>query len=127
MNGTYTYPALDLYITITPDVINENIGGSTASEVVSNAISPSPLMVGQQVKLEASPPGVLTGGVKWSFDSAALGDVVGSYSTSSPNAMLTPHPVSTSGTLTFYWVSSSSAKTVYFITHATNVKGPLVD
>ncbi len=128
VNGTYTYPALDLYITITPDVIDENIGGSTASEVVSNAISPSPLMVGQQVKLEASPAGVLTGGVKWSFDSAALSDVVGSYSTSTPNAMLTPHPVSTSGNpLTFYWVSGSTAKTIYFITHATGVQGPLVD
>ncbi|MFY9720216.1 MAG: hypothetical protein WAK16_11285 [Candidatus Cybelea sp.] len=120
---------IDFNVTSAPAVIDLDISGSNNAVSAPNP-TPSALMVGQQVQLQAYPTTGITS-VQWNFDSAALSDVVGSYNTSNAQTMLTPAPVTT--TLpratpnTFYWVSSGSpAKHVYIIAYATGVQGPLL-
>ncbi len=127
-----TCSPLYMYMTVSADIIDLDItASSTANQVVSGEAgaipTPSPLMVGQQVRLQASPA---VSDIQWAFDSTSMNDVVGSYDTSNknatPNAMVTPSPVPTSGNpLTFYWVSSGT-KHMYYIAHAPNVQGPLL-
>lgn len=76
---------------------------------------PPPVMVGQQVQLQASPAPVLTN-VTWTFDSTAATDVVGNGFVANVSVVGTPQPVPSSGNpVSFYWVSANVPSGVRFV------------
>jgi hypothetical protein len=65
----------------------------------------SPIMVGQQVQLQASPSSVT--GVQWAFDYTTATSVVANSSVGNNQSVGTPSPVQSSGNPnSFYWVST---------------------
>ena len=94
--------------TVLPTV--QDIDITSGSQTVSYngwGITPNPVMVGQQVKLAASPsPGT---NVQWAFDSTAPSSVIGQSFVQNVSTVGTPLPVPSSGTPTsFYWLSPAS-------------------
>lgn len=134
---------LNNWFSVPPAIVDDDI--SLGLQIVSSPNpSPAPIMVGTEVKLEASPAADLTS-VQWNFDSAATTDIVGSYALAGsptappagrPTSVAAPSPVPTGGAnpVVFYWVSGDSitwqsgvpaAKHVNIISYAANVQGPL--
>jgi hypothetical protein len=107
--------AANLYWTVLPSVWDEYIGGG--AQMVSTQFcpftSPSPIVVGQQVKLQASPSSLT--GVQWAFDTMAPSSIVGDYTlknsvgasgpTAVPAASISPVPTATNP-VSFYWIST---------------------
>ena len=90
-------------------VLDLDIAGS--SNTVSTPTSPAPIMVGQQVQLQAVTPNgqPVSGTVQWTFDSTSVKNVVGNAYTQNISVVGTPSPVQTSGNpITFYWVSAGT-------------------
>jgi hypothetical protein len=99
-------PCLLNYITTLPTVQDEDI--ASGSQTVSwngSGVLPSPIMVGQQVQLQASPSSVT--GVQWAFDYTTATSVVANSSVGNNQSVGTPSPVQSSGNPnSFYWVST---------------------
>jgi hypothetical protein len=117
--------------------INPSVSDLDLVNVIPNIVSypgpitntfPSPIMVGQQVQLQASPAPSVTG-VQWTFDSTAAPDVVASSFVQNVSVVGTPEPVATSGSaITFYWTSShfpGGIRHVRMTAQASDVTGPL--
>lgn len=126
--------------TVTPEVVDDDIT-SGYNVVTWPYPTPSPIMVGNEVRLEASPAAALSSAT-WNFDSTSITDIVGSYGwignpAASPTAipsMAAPSPVASGTNPTrFYWLSGDSSnwaapsvKHVNLIAYAYGVQGPLV-
>lgn len=141
---------VDQYVTVVPEVRDGDI--ASGNKVVNfatdlggnNVTNVAPIMVGEQVKLSASPAASLAN-TTWYFDSSATTNVVGSYglegsptasATASPAVLVSPSPVATSTTpTTFYWLTGDrsgwssgglpASKVVLLVSHATGVQGDL--
>jgi hypothetical protein len=142
-----------VYTTIVPVVLDGDI--VSGSKVVNyanslstggNATNVAPIMVGEPVKLKATPAATLTD-TTWYFDSSNTNNVVGSYGlvgnptpatspTGSPAALVSPSPVATAtNPTTFYWITGDRSgwisggtpapKEVLLLSHATGVSGDL--
>jgi hypothetical protein len=118
------YP-ISNYVTTLPTVYDLNITtGSSyvtypgpATPLPGTPIPfPSPIMVGQQVQLEASPDTMLTG-VQWSYEANPPTDVVGGYGltapTSRPSVFIAEPPPSPApninNPIALYWLSGGSS------------------
>jgi hypothetical protein len=111
------------FITIRPTVADLDL--AAAPYTVSAPMTPAPIMVGQQVQLQAAPVTSLTN-VQWTFDSTSTNDVVGVAYTQDIPIVPSPSPVPSSGSpISFFWVSGG-LKHVILTANAPNVNGPLV-
>lgn len=136
-----SFALTDFYITVTPDVVDLDIPGANQVVSANNANpSPSPIMVGEEVRLQASPAAALSS-VQWTYDywwSAGEYDVVGSYGLlgptpdppNGPTTLAAPSPLATSNNpMMLYWLENGFlwpyARHLYLTAYAPNVQGPM--
>lgn len=131
------------WFTVPPVVMDLDL--TQTDQVVSSPHpTPLPIMVGNEVVLQAWPPGPLTS-VTWNFDEPSTADVVGSYGlvgtppaspvTNPIQSIASPSPLASGANPTrFYWVSGSTGwlsglvapKHLWLLAYASGVQGPLV-
>lgn len=128
-----TFTPLDMYASVTPDVLDLNI--IAADQVVSwPHPTPSSIVAGQEVRLKASPAANLTS-TNWAFDPADPMDVVGSYgllgptpgpSPFGPPFIALPSPAPSSGNPIQVYFGRPKTHHFYMNATATGVQGPLI-